>query len=393
VTARSARQEWPFRRSLGRLALPPERVRLWALAIAAFGIAPMATALVNGGGDWSVFWSAGATAGTADLLDPGRHTQWQAAHDVAADFWRYPPAFAFLYTPVSWLPIWAGFVINLVAMLGLTAVAGVLLARISGLPRSVALLLAFAWTPATASVDIGQNAPIALVLALWSIDALRRDRDVEAGLALGLLLYKPTLAVFLLGLLLLRGRWQALAVVALVAFGWYLLSVVATAGDWAWPVDWWNGLQPWLGPDLARNGDKAVSLPGLASRFGAPGVVSVLIGAAIFLAALPALIRAPIVEAAAGACLLTVVAGPRVWGYEAGFLLPFLGLVAAGAAGLAEPWRTRVVFAAAPLSLLWLVSAYTVVSGLAVMAAVALAWWLWRWRPSQTLSREAAATR
>lgn len=378
----SAAAEWPFRTALGKLRLPPARVRLWALAIAALGIAPVASALVNGGGDFSVFWSAGATAGTSTLLDPVRHTEWQAAHHVALDFWRYPPAFAFLFVPISWLPIWAGFVVNFAVMLGLVAVSGLLISRVFGLPRSLALLLSFAWTPATASVDIGQNAPLALALALWTIDALRRDRQAEAGLAVGLLLYKPTLALFLLGLLVLRGRWRALAVAAVVALGWYLTSVLATAGDWSWPVDWWNGIQPWLGPDLARNGDKAVSLPGLVSRIGVPGLVSVVVGAAIVLASLPALTRAPIVEAASGACLLTLVAGPRVWGYEAGLMLPILALVVSDPRTVAEPWRTRVVFSAVPLGLLWLVSAYTVVSGVAVIAAISLGWWVWRWRPS-----------
>jgi hypothetical protein len=74
-----------------------------------------------------------------------------------------------------------------------------------------------------------------------------------------------------------------------------------------------------------------------------------------------------------------VAIGPRVWGYEAGLLLPILIWAIAG--GLTEPWRTRLVFLAIPMGLFWLVSAYTIVSGVAVVVVAATAMWLWRWRP------------
>jgi len=46
------------------------------------------------------------------------------------------------------------------------------------------------------------------------------------------------------------------------------------------------------------------------------------------------------------------------------------------AGGMAEPWRTRLVFAAVPAGLLWLLSTYTQVSGVAVVLAVAMGLWL-----------------
>ena len=371
---------WPFRTRVGPLKLPPKRLRLWAVAIAAIGLVPIDTALINGGSDWPAFWSAGATVGTRDLVDGARHAAWQAAHGVAIDYWRYPPAVAYALAPAAHLPIWFGFVVQALLMLGLAGVAAVLLARIFELPTSVTMFLAFAWTPTTASADIGQNATLAVVLALWAIDGLRRDSHLEVGLATGLLMYKPTLGLFLLGLLVLRGRWQSLGVAAAVCAAWYLLSVVAAAGDWAWPVTWWSGLQPWLAPDFVRNADKAISLPGLLDRLaGAPVWLPIAGGGAVVLLALRGLARAPIVEAACGACLLTMFAGPRVWGYEAGLMLPILAWAISG--GLSEPWRTRLVLVCIPMGLLWLVSAYTVVSGVAVVVAAATAMWLWRWRP------------
>ena len=380
VPSETAALHWPFRTKLGPLSLPPKRVRLWAVALAVIGLVPIDTAIINGGSDWPAFWAAGSTVGTPDLVDGVRHSAWQIAHGVPVDYWRYPPAVAYAFAPFSYLPMWLGFVIQAMVMLTLVAVAGMLLARIFGLPASVTLLLAFAWTPTMASADIGQNATVAVVLALWAIDALRRDSHLEVGLAVGLLMYKPTLGLFLLGLLVLRGRWLSLGVAAGVGAVWYLLSVAASAGDWSWPFSWWSGMQPWLAPDFVHNADKAISLPGLLGRLpGVPLWLPVACGAVVVLLALRGLSRAPIVEAASAACLLTMFAGPRVWGYEAGLMLPILVWAVAG--GLTEPWRTRLVFLAVPMGLLWLASAYTVVSGVAIVVFAATGLWLWRWRP------------
>jgi len=371
---------WPLRDRLGPLALPPRRVRLWAVALAIAGLIPIETAFVSGGGDWSVFWSAGATVGTADFLDAGRHFAWQSAHGVIEYFFPYPPAAAWPLWPLGHMPIWLGFAFNAALMLGCVLAAGLFVARIFGMRRDVAILLAFAWTPLTASADFGQNATFAALLALWAIDGLRRDRPLEVGVAVGLMMYKPTLALPLLGLLVLRWRWRDLLVAAAVVGGGYLASVAAAAGNWQWPGTWWTQLQPWLARDLAGNADKAVSIPGLIGRLpGVPAWLPIAVMVAIVLLALPGLIRAPLVEAAAGACLLALAAGPRVWGYEAGLLLPMLAWAASG--GVDEPWRTRLLVVAVPMGLLWVFSLYTIVSGVAVVVALAMALWIVRWWP------------
>jgi len=386
----SGSPEWPFRTRLGPLSLPPKRVRLWAAAVAIIGLVAIDTAVENGGGDWSDFWSAGATVGTPDFLDQNRHYAWQAAHGVVQYFFPYPPAVGWFFWPFAQLPFWLGFIANALVMLGLVAVAGLLAARIFGLPRYLAVLLAFAWTPATAPAIIGQNTPLALVLALWAIDGLRRDRPIEVGLATGLLMYKPTLALPLLGLLVLRLRWRDLAVAGGVVAVGYVASVAAAAGDWQWPVSWWNQLGPWLARDLVGNANKAVSLPGLLGRLpGVPEWLPYVFAAAIVLLSLRGLRRAPLAEAGAAACLLALAVGPRVWGYEAGLMLPILAWTVGG--GVAEPWRTRLIFVGVPMGLFWLVSVYTVVSGVALVVAVATAMWLWRWRPLGPNPTRAAA--
>jgi hypothetical protein len=350
------------------------------VALAVVGLVPIDTALVNGGSDWPAFWAAGSTVGTADLVDPARHIAWQAAHGVVMVDWPYPPAVAYLFAPFALLPIWLGFVVHALIMLALVGAAGVLAARVFDLPRSLVVLVAFAWAPSTAGAVMGQNAALAVFLALWAVDALRRDEQLEAGLACGLLMYKPTLALPLIGLLVLRRCWRSVGVAGLVVAAGYLISVPAAAGDWGWPVAWWNGLQPWLANDLVGNADKAISIPGVVGRIpGLPGLVPNLLAVGLVLLSLRGLRRAPIAEAGAAACLLALAVGPRVWGYEAGLMLPILVWAMAG--GLSEPWRTRLVFLAVPLGLCWLLSEYTVVSGVAFVVAGATAMWLWRWRP------------
>jgi hypothetical protein len=74
-----------------------------------------------------------------------------------------------------------------------------------------------------------------------------------------------------------------------------------------------------------------------------------------------------------------MAAGPRVWSYEAGLMLPILAWAVAG--GMEEPRRTRFVYLAIGMGILWWLSPITVVSGVAVVVDGAALMWIWRWRP------------
>jgi hypothetical protein len=356
------------------------RLRLWAIGLFLIGLVPIVGAFVNDFHDWPAFWSAGATVGTPDLVSADAHIAWQRANGLPAAFWPYPAGTAWLFAPFSALPLDVSFVVWAVLMLACVVVAGAIAGPVFGLGRSVGVLAVLAFAPVTASIVIGQNGPLGLLLAVIAISSLVADRVLPTGLAIGALFFKPTWALPLAGLLVLRRRWAALGVVAVAVGVWYLLGVAAAAGDWGWVSVWLAGVADYVAADYAANADKAVSLPGLIARLPVPAWVPVATGIALVAVAIPRLIRAPIAEAAAGACLVGVAASPHAWGYDAALVVPWL-LWAMSANGLAEPWKTRIVVAAYLAGPLWLVSRQTQVSVIAIVViGLTVVWLSGRWR-------------
>jgi Glycosyltransferase family 87 len=355
------------------------RLRLWAVALFAIGLVPIVAAPFNGYHDWPAFWSAGTVVGTADLVDGNRLLAWQGLHGLSLGVFPYLPASALFLWPFALLPLGVSFWLWMVAMLACALGAARIAARIYGLSVPVAVAATLAWAPVTGAIVIGQNTPLALLMISLAIAALVAEEAASTGFWSGLLLYKPTIGLPLIGLLVLRGRWRALAVSGLVVAAWYVGGIVASGGNVAWPSTWLNTILGYVGLDAAQNADKAVSLPGLLSRLPVPGVIVALASILLVAIAIPRLIRAPIREAAAGACLVGVAASPHAWGYDAVMVLPIIWWALAG--GIVEPWRTRLIVLAYVLAPFWLVSRQTVLSALAVVVLGATAIWLsGRWR-------------
>ncbi len=361
------------------LRIAPGRLRLWAAGLFLIGLAPIVAAPFYGFHDWPAFWSAGAVLGTSDLTDGNRLLAWQAGHGLPLAVFPYLPASALLLWPLAQLPMALGFWLWAAAMLGCSLLAARSASRAFGLSVPMAVGTTIAWAPLTGAIVIGQNTPVALLLATIAIEALAAGRSRGAGIAAGLLLYKPTLGLPLVGLLALRARWRGLAVVVVMAVAWYLGGMMASGGDVAWPRTWLGTVLGYMGQDAAVNADKAVSLPGLLARLPIPTVVAVLGGLVIVLLAIPRLVNAPVVEAAAGACLVGVAASPHAWGYDAVLILPIIWWALAG--GIAEPWRTRLIVTGYALAPFWLISRQTQLSMLAPVVLGAAAIWLtgaWR---------------
>ena len=123
-----------------------------------------------------------------------------------------------------------------IMMIGLFAIAGFLIAKIYKLRLWFALVAVFAWGPTIGTIEDGQNTGLALVLVLVATLARANWRPLLTGLAVGLLLYKPTDAATLVLLLAVRREWRALGIAGLCGAGWYFLSVGASGGDWRWPL-------------------------------------------------------------------------------------------------------------------------------------------------------------
>jgi hypothetical protein len=374
-----------------RIAWP--RLRLWAIGLFLIGLVPVVGAFVYDFHDWPAFWSAGATVGTADLVSADAHIAWQRERGLPAAFWPYPAGTAWLFAPFAELSVGASFVVWGAAMLACAVGAGVVGARVFGIDRKVGILAVLAFAPVTASIVIGQNGPLGLLLATIAIASLAADRAALAGLSIGALLFKPTWGLPLAGLLTLRRRWEALSIVAVVGVAWYAAGVLAAQGASDWPSAWLSGLADYVAADYTSNADKAVSLPGLVARLPAPSWVPLAVAVLLVAVAIPRLIRAPIAEAGAGACLVGVAASPHAWGYDAALIVPWL-LWAMSSRGLAEPWRTRIIVATYLIGPLWLFSRQTAVSAIAIVVIGLTAIWLaGLWRAGATASNRSEAER
>jgi hypothetical protein len=370
--------------SAGRIPLRAPARLFWpaAIALGLLGVALVATSPFYDFIDFPFFWAGGRTAGTPDLFDPALRAAWGAAHGLYLSSWVYPPGAAWLFVPFGLLPLDLAFWAHAMTMLALVAASGLLGARIYGLDSRLGFVLAFAWTPTVASAIYGQNAPLALLLSLVTIEGLRREDDRIAGLGVGLLLYKPTLAIPLLGLLLLRSRWRALLVVAGCGVAWYFAGVAAAAGDWSWPLTWLESVGGWYTTDTAHNIVRTISMPGVLQGLGVPSVVALGLGFGMVVLALPRLARAPADEAGAGALLVWLAVSPHSLNYEGALVLPILlWALGRGATGLREPARTWLVAGAFLLAPEYL---FSETLGLSILAAVtvggAAAWIVGWWR-------------
>ena len=260
-------------------------------------------------------------------------------------------------------------------------------ARAFALDTRVALVATLAWAPTLAAAASGQNAPLGLLLAMIAINGLRSDRQIMAGLAVGAMLYKPTLALPMFALLVIRRQWTALLVAMAVAVGWYLLGVSGSAGDWMWPRDWLISTAPFFAADTWQNVNKTVALPGLLMGHNVPSVVAYGAAAAVVVAALPRLLRSPIAEAGAAACLIGIVVSPHSLQYEAVMVLPLILWAAGGTgAGIAEPWRTRLLVPAYLAAQLYVLTTLVGVSIFAVITLAAVAIWITGWQRQETIT-------
>lgn len=355
------------------LRLSRDRIVLYGTLLTAACLMQVRFVVAQGFGDWSAFWAAGSTVGTADLLDPHRHAAWQLAHHVLTTIFPYLPGYAWVLLPVRPLSLGAGYALNFALMILATALSAAIAARVYRLSFGLAAALSFAWAPTIAAMATGQNAPLGLLLETIAIAALASDSWVVCGLATGLLLYKLPYALPLLVLLAVRGHWRALALAAACAGAWFVASAAATVWDWQWPMHYVDALRTYTGPDAHYNAIKAVSIPQLLLRAGVSVRAAMLAGTALFVLCLPLLRRGPVLAAASLTPLLGLALGPHTLPYDLAVVLPAIFYAATR---LEEPLRTRLLCAIYLLAPFWLLSGVLRFDVLAVICQGLLVLWL-----------------
>jgi glycosyl transferase family 87 len=218
----------------------------WLVFVMGFGHDGLIAPRYNAPGvDYMVYWLAARAAVAGDfalLADPVAFTDQINTHfhawlssPLALFAWLYPPHFLLILLPFAVLPFALSYAAFQVASFAAAATAGCCFWAGNARRRAV-WLVGLALAPATSVNAIaGQNALLTLALLLGGVGLLGR-RDFTAGAILGLLSYKPQLAMMVPVALLAARNWRALAGAALSASCAVALSaaIFGFAPWWDW---------------------------------------------------------------------------------------------------------------------------------------------------------------
>jgi hypothetical protein len=227
-----------------------------------------------------------ATGRSAELynLDVQRQEQARLADEghialPSDDDLRYPypytPYIALLMTPLVGLSPLVGMAIW--DLLNLAAYAGglwYLLASLSLAPvtRLVLLLGGLTSFPFIVNLEQGQSSGVVMLALGLGIGLLKKERDMQAGLALGLLVLKVQWLPFMALVLAWKLRWKAL--VGMVATGATLTLLAVAVMGTGWVPDFLDVLV------MAQGGSRELLLDPAASHSLLGGIVALLGGEA-----------------------------------------------------------------------------------------------------------------
>ena len=333
---------------MSTLARPGFARRAAAATLLALGLAVVlvvATAdgpdAVSGGlgGDFPAFYAAGDIVLDDPGLDPDEFyepdRQFEAQEPAMPSdsdghlFFGYPAFFVAPFVPLAALEFRLAYLVDLVVMVGALLATWRLLRPCSRVTRDhglEAFAAAVTFFPLFRGISGGQNTALSVLLFAVVWRSLHDDREVPAGIAAGLLLFKPPLALPLLGGLLLARRFGAVVSAAVTGAALYVVGAVLTG--WSWPSAWLDAVEYLDEVDTPFNVDNFVSLPGAAEAvFGIDSTAASVVGWGL---TLPVVLwvawawfrRAPdigalVVFTAAGALLIS----PHALYYDAGLLV------------------------------------------------------------------------
>lgn len=164
-------------------------------------------------------------------------------HDIApisaarkSLFFVYSPFFALFFLPLACLPYELAFAVWVLISIGLFTVGFRLVWTSASLPKehfTNAFLIALSFLPFYSScLLIGQTSAFGFFWLALAVYLDRQSRFIASGLALAMLLYKPTLLVLIVLMLFVTKRWRTLSGLGAGAFllGAVSLAVIGFAG-------------------------------------------------------------------------------------------------------------------------------------------------------------------
>lgn len=353
------------------------------------------------GGDFPEFYGAGRIVADGDaeeLYRPARQVEAQA--DLVAEdekgqgvLFAYPAAVAGPYAALAQLDYRAAYLVNTAAMLAAFALAMFLLrSRLSALRdrrfQLAGAAYALTFLPMFVGLTGGQNTGLTLLALACVWWGLETGQHRWAGLAAGVLLVKPQLAITVIGLLVLAGRWRAVqGAVAGAVVVWIASAMVAGPG--------W--MSPWL--DLATSIDTVDRGSNLPNEVSSLGVAQAILGRESSVAEVVGVTGAAVVAVVLILCLrrrrpvddLTValvlpsllLIAPHALYYDAGLLVVSMGALVPR---LPERWRLPV------LMVWWLAGlAHLGAARLGVEPVAVLVLGTWLWAVRETLVAPAAS--
>ena len=329
-----------------------ERLRLWpgafliGFVVAIFVLFATAHGTVDYkgrplGSDFSNVYAAGAYAREGHPEAPFspklQYAKEQAIFGSATPFygWHYPPFFLLIATPLARFPYLVALVIWQLASLALYVGAlGLLLRRQAAAPANpVWFLLAVAYPAVFVNLTHGHNGFLTAALLATGL-AILDERPLIAGIAFGLLAYKPQFAVLLPIVLVATGRWRVFA--AAIATVLLLAAVVTLMfGSGVWPafVSSMGFTRTVVLEQGATGFNKIQSVFAWARLWGAPVPLAYALQLASSAAVAVCLVRlwrsdATFADKGAALCLASLLATPYCLDYDMMALAPGIALLA-----------------------------------------------------------------
>lgn len=283
------------------------------------------------GSDFVAFWAAArlaldgdpAAAYSSEKLYP---VETQAIGAKIPPFrWNYPPTFQLLVLPLGFLPYLAAAA----TWMGLTLMGYLKVLR-SLAPNPLTPWLFLAFPPAVNNLFYGQNGFLSALLVGGGL-LLLEDSPWLGGFLLGLLTYKPQLAVLIPVALLAGRRWRALGGAAVAAAGLALASLVLL-GPGVWSA-FFNNLSQAAGP---------ISDVSWWQKMPTVFAAAISLGAGV-----------PLAAVLQGAVALVAII-PVVWLWAKGAGLPHRGAILALGTFLVTPYALEYDLAVLGLAFAWL---------------------------------------